>query len=406
MPFKKAKPARSLPEHVNPLVHPNLTPEPIALIRERRLGQTDLSVRAGAVGTSNATKRENLGLFNYAHLKVPFPENFKGSEIHPHHPKHGPPNSYFLMRRSNDGYISASGMFKAAFPWATQAEEKAEKEHVKSLESTSREEVAGNIWVTETTALDLAEDYGICAWVEALLAPDDVFKGSENYSKSMTPPPKFIFTANDRMNLPPPSSRGSTPARARGRPRAGSPTKSEKAASPRKQRVTKASRAEDAANTRAASASLQDALTKSVTPAIDEEEEEEEDEGLVRVELNESTQVNGEMETTTTNVKINLPGGMAGDIPPQEQTEEIIREAKAVVEAARKLEGNSSKTSKKRKAEELDVDSEEEADGQLQPAKKVRLAEQELRKERVKNRALFGVAFTLAVGSILPYLIQ
>ncbi|KAI4277104.1 MAG: hypothetical protein LQ337_002025 [Flavoplaca oasis] len=400
MPFKKSRPARSLPENFNPLVQPNVTPEPSALIRERRLGQTDLSVKPGAVGTSNATKRENLGLFNYAHLKVPFPDNFKGSEIHPHHPKHGPPTSYFLMRRSNDGYVSASGMFKAAFPWATQAEEKAEKDYLKSLESTSREEVAGNIWVSETTALDLAEDYGIVAWVEALLAPDDVFKGSEN--KSMTPPPKFIFTANDRMSLPPPSSRGSTPARARGRPRAGSPSKSEKAASPRKQRVTKTSKAEDAANTRA-SASLQDALGKSSTPAIDEEEEN--DEGSVRVELNESTQVNGDVKTTTTNVKVNLPGGMAADIPPQEQTEEIIKEAKAVVEAARKLEGGSSKVSRKRKADELDEDSDVEADGQLQPAKKARLAEQELKKERVKNRALFGVAFTLAVGSVLPYFI-
>ncbi|CAL8578339.1 hypothetical protein XPA_004128 [Xanthoria parietina] len=399
MPFKKAKPARALPDGVNPLVQPNLTPEPSVLIRERRLGQTDLSVRPGAVGTSNATKRENLGLFNYAHLKVPFPESFKGSEIHPHHPKHGPPTSYFLMRRSNDGYVSASGMFKAAFPWATQAEERAEKDYVKTLESTSREEVAGNIWVTERTALDLAEDYGIVAWVEALLAPDDVFKGSEN--KSMTPPPKFIFTANDRTSLPPPSSRGSTPARARGRPRAGSPNKSEKAASPRKQRVTKAAKAEDAANTRAAAASLQDALTQSVTPAI----EEEEDEGLVKVELSESTQVNGDVTTTTTNVKVNLPGGMAADIPPQEQTAELIRETKAAVEAARKAEGGSSKVSKKRKADEMDEDSDDEAERQLQPTKKARVAEQELKKERVKNRALVGVAFTLAVGSILPYLI-
>ncbi|KAL8911306.1 MAG: hypothetical protein Q9171_003514 [Xanthocarpia ochracea] len=397
---KKSKPARTLPERVNPLVHPKLTPEPSALVRERRLGQTDLSVKDGMVGTSNATKKENLGLFNYAHLKVPFPPEFKGSEIHPHHPKHGYPSSYFLMRRSNDGYVSASGMFKAAFPWATQAEEKEEKEYVKSLESTSREEVAGNIWVSETTALDLAEDYGILAWVKALLAPDDVFKGSEHYNKSMTPPPKFVFTGNDRMSLPPPSSRGSTPARSRGRPRAGSPAKSEKAASPRKQRVTKANKAEDAANTKAAAASLQDALAKSVTPAI----EEGEDEGVIKVELNETTQVNGEVETTTTNVKVNLPGGMAAEVPPQEQTEEIIKEARAVVEAARKLEGQPSKISKKRKAEELDEDSDEEADQQLQPAKKARLAEQELKKERVKNRALVGVAFTLAVGSLLPYL--
>lgn len=50
-------------------------------------------------------------------------------------------------------------MFKAAFPWATQAEEKAEKDYVKSLESTSREEVAGNIWVSETT--------GVCCIIHA-----------------------------------------------------------------------------------------------------------------------------------------------------------------------------------------------------------------------------------------------
>ncbi|KAL8811239.1 MAG: hypothetical protein Q9223_003345 [Gallowayella weberi] len=404
MPAKKSKPARALPEGVNPLILPNATPEFPALVRDRRLGQTDLSVKAGAVGTSNATKKENLGLFNYAHLKVPFPADFKGSDIHPHHPKHGPPRSYFLMRRSTDGYVSASGMFKAAFPWATQTEEKAEKSYLQSLETTSREEVAGNIWVSETTALDLAEDYGLLPWVKALLAPEDVMKNLDNYDKSITPPPKYIFTANDKTHLPPPSSRASTPARSRGRPRGSSPTKSEKAASPRKQRATKASKTEDAANTRAAAASLQEALTGSENTAIEEEEEEEES-GTVKVELSETTQVNGEVEMTTTNVKVNLPGGMSAQVPPQEQTEEIIREAKAVVEAARKLEGESSQASKKRKADELDQDSDEEADRQLQPAKKARLAEEELKKERVKNRALFGVAFTLAIGVVLPYVI-
>ncbi|KAL8800825.1 MAG: hypothetical protein Q9182_004885 [Xanthomendoza sp. 2 TL-2023] len=391
MPTKKSKPARALPDGVNPHILPNATPEFSALVRDRRLGQTDLSVKAGAIGTSNATKKENLGLFNYAHLKVPFPVDFKGSDIHPHHPKHGPPRSYFLMRRSTDGYVSASGMFKAAFPWATQAEEKAEKSYLQSLETTSREEIA---------ALDLAEDYGLLPWVKALLAPDDVMKNIDNHDKSITPPPKYIFTANEKTHLPPPSSRASTPARSRGRPRGSSPTKSEKAASPRKQRATKASKTEDAANSRAAAASLQEALIGSENTAIEEEEEEEEESGTVKVELSETTQVNGEVETTTTNVKVNLPGGMSAQVPPQEQTEEIIREAKAVVEAARKLEGESYQASKKRKADELDQDSDEEADRQLQPAKKARLAEEELKKERVKNRALFGVAFTLAIGYV------
>ncbi|KAL8906979.1 MAG: hypothetical protein Q9207_001665 [Kuettlingeria erythrocarpa] len=394
MTSRNAKARRNLPARLNPELTPERTPEYHQLVSERKLGQTDLVVKKGQVGTSNATKKENLGPFNYAYLKVPFPENFRGSDIHPHHPKHGLPSSYFLMRRSTDGYLSASGMFKAAYPWATLAEEKAEKEYHKSLETISSEEVAGNIWVAEATALELAEDYDIVPWIAALLDPAPVEKASESQHKSISPPPKYVFTANDRTHLPPPLSRGSTPARARGRPRNGSPAKSEKTASPRKPRVTKAVKAENEANTKAAAASLQDTL-KRATPALSDKTEDQE---MVRVELNEVTETNGDTETTRTNVKVDLPGGMAAQMPPQEQTEEIIREAKAIVEAARKLEGESSKGSKKRKAEDIDEDSNPESDSQLQPAKKARIAEQRLKKEKVKNRALFGVAATLAIG--------
>ncbi|KAL8953156.1 MAG: hypothetical protein Q9222_000977 [Ikaeria aurantiellina] len=298
------------------------------------------------------------------------------------------------MRKSEDGYVSASGMFKAAFPYATQAEERAEKEYFKSLESTSMKEVAGNIWVSESTALDLAEDYGMGTWITALLDPKPVETESDNPSKGITSPPKYVFTANDKTSFPPPRSRASTPGRGPGRPRrAGSPMKSEKAGSPRKQRVTKSAKAEDAANTKAAAASLQNALNEVNYMPGDTAE----DDPTVKLELNETTQVNGDVETTTTNIKVDLPGGMAAEVPPEGQTKEIIMEAKAVVDAARKLEGESSKASKKRKAEHLDEDS-DEADRQLQPAKKARLAEQELKKERVRNRALFGVAATLAIG--------
>ncbi|KAL8921241.1 MAG: hypothetical protein Q9208_005852 [Pyrenodesmia sp. 3 TL-2023] len=373
MTSRNAKAKRTLPPQSNPELMPERTPEYHRLVSERRLGQTDLVVKKGQVGTSNATKKENLGPFNYAYLK----------------------------RRSSDGYLSASGMFKAAFPWATLVEEKAEKDHLKTLDTTSTEEVAGNIWVSEATALELAEDYDIVPWIAALLDPAPVEKASESQHKSISPPPKYVFTANDKTHLPPPLSRGSTPARARGRPRNGSPAKSEKAASPRKPRVTKAMKAENEANTKAAASSLQEAL-KRATPALSDKTEDQE---MVKVELNEVTETKGDTKTTTTNVMVDLPGGMAAQVPPQEQTEEIIREAKAVVEAARKLEGESSKGPRKRKAEEMDEDSNPELDNQLQPAKKARLAEQALKKEKVKNRALFGVAATLVIGTLIPYLI-
>lgn len=302
-------------------------------------------------------------------------------------------------------------MFKAAFPWAKQAEEKTEKEYLKTLPSASREEVAGNIWVAESTgtnypvgrgalvlmflALELAEDYQLTSWIIALLDTAPVEKAKESKSKSISPPPKYVFTANDKTHFPPPISRGSTPARSRGRPRGTSPTKSDKGVSPRKPRVTKAMKAENAADTMAAAASLQEALAQA-TPAPGDENGEQE---AAKVEVNQITEVKGDVETTTTNIKVDLPGGMAANVPPQEQTEELIREAKAVVEAAQNMEGESSKASKKRKAEEIE-DSDEEGDNELQPAKKARLAEEQLKKERVKNRALFGIAAAMAIGYV------
>jgi hypothetical protein len=38
-------------------------------------------------------------------------------------------------------------MFKAAFPWAQQEEEANEKDYIKGLDTTSSEEVAGNVWI-------------------------------------------------------------------------------------------------------------------------------------------------------------------------------------------------------------------------------------------------------------------
>ena len=63
----------------------------------RRLGKTNLAVKPTQVGTSNATKPENLGPFEYAHLRAPLPKDLKGSEIFPSHTPQQHPETYFLM---------------------------------------------------------------------------------------------------------------------------------------------------------------------------------------------------------------------------------------------------------------------------------------------------------------------
>lgn len=70
------------------------------LLARRRLGQTNLSVKPAQIGTSNATKPENLGVFEYAHLRAPLPKDLEGSEIFPSHSPQQHPESYFLMVRA------------------------------------------------------------------------------------------------------------------------------------------------------------------------------------------------------------------------------------------------------------------------------------------------------------------
>lgn len=54
-----------------------------------------------------------------------------------------------VQRRSKDGFVSATGMFKIAFPWAKQDEEKAERKYLKLRESeTGEDEIAGNVWIS------------------------------------------------------------------------------------------------------------------------------------------------------------------------------------------------------------------------------------------------------------------
>ncbi|KAJ9360672.1 hypothetical protein DTO027B9_1066 [Paecilomyces variotii] len=431
--------ARSLPKKHNPLILPDASPSYEELLGRRRLGKTNLSVKPAQIGTSNATKPENLGPFEYAHLRAPLPEDLSGSEIFPSHNPTQHPVTYFLMRRSKDGYISATGMFKIAFPWAKLDEEKAEREYLKSKTETSQDEIAGNVWISPELALELSKEYRMYDWVRALLDPTDIVQSPSSAKKQISPPPKFDLPPIDSsIQLQPPASR--TRARRSVSPsKAASPSK--KSSSPRKSRQTRAAKEAAVAATNAANASLQSALdtaastadTESVdgtvetngevngeekaAPAEEVKEETKPRPGRrarkavtaadekVKVDVQSTTDAADEVEATQTTVSVEMPA-LLPDLPPAEDTEQMIARAKEMVEEAAKLEqekGESSVASKKRKSDEAVDEEGEETDTPAQPTKKAKVLEEKLRKERVRNRALVGVTATLALAAAIPY---
>lgn len=270
-------------------------------------------------------------------------------------------------------------------------------------------------------------------WVRALLDPTDIVQSPSSAKKHISPPPKFELPPIElSIQLQPPASR------TRGR-RSASPSKivspSKKTSSPRKSRQTRAVKEAAVAATNAANASLQSALDtaastvdaesvnetvetngevngeekevaveetkreskykirarKAVPPATDEK---------VKIDVESTTEVVDEVETTQTTVSVEMPA-LLPDLPPAEDTEQMIARAKEMVEEATKLqqdEGESSAASKKRKSDEVEDEEDEKTDTPAQPTKKAKVLEEKLRKERVRNRALVGVTATLALA--------
>jgi len=359
------------------------------LVARRRLGQTDLTVKAGQVGISNATKPKNLGTFDYAHLRAPLPKNVMSGIFRP------APPSYFLMRRSQDGYISATGMFKATFPWAELAEEEAERKYIKSLPTTSTDDTAGNVWIPPAHALELAEEYQITPWIKALLdnEPIEVNPAKDSSPKTITPPPKFLLP---QEALAPP-----TPATARGRARrSASPSKiaspKKASATPRKPKTPKAGSTDS--HMKPVNKSLQDSLKETVTK-VESDTSVPNVEPVVKVNVDTDVQVNSNVETTHTHVEVEMPAG-SPELPLPEDTESMIAKAKEMVEAAVKAEaaGPSKPKKLKRKAVEGIDEEDKEGSSEAGPAAKKAKVETDLKKERIKTRTLIGISATLAVG--------
>lgn len=253
------------------------------------------------------------------------------------------------------------------------------------------------------TALELAEEYGLKKWVEALLDPTDIQTSDSTAKKGIAAPPKFELKD---VKLSPPPTMGKRSRSAR----AASPAKATPArvkASPKKKQTKKEKEA-NTAYANAASASLQSALDDAIsvaeaTPAPESVTDEISEqltngaspEQTVRVEVDQEVEVDGDTEITHTNVTVEMPAGLP-ELPLPEDTEAMLETARKMVEEAKTLEG-SPKQPRKRKVEEVEP-SDVDAELPIQPAKRAKVLEEKYKRERVRTRAVFGVAASLAVA--------
>ncbi|KAI0396703.1 DNA-binding domain of Mlu1-box binding protein MBP1 [Xylariaceae sp. FL0594] len=414
--------SRHLPVQTNPLMTGDI-PAHADLVARRRLGQTKLTPKMVAANAAADVDPAALGTFDYAHLRAPLPKGitsgiFKSS-----------PSSYFLMRRSQDGYVSATGMFKATFPYAESAEEEAERKYIKSLPTTSDEETAGNVWIPPEQAMQLAEEYGVAPWIAALLDPTEIVvtNAPDSPPKKIAAPPKFDMAGLPQPSLAPPTP--SSQLRSTRSRRSASPSKKRAYASPRK-RSTKISASQttpaevtpapEESGTDTNGAKTEDtastAPTDDITIKTIEKEPEvvfapTEEEPKIHIKVGQEVQFHAGVETKHTAVEVDLP---VTDGPPSaEEAMQMIEKAKEMVAAVAAenaengtVESSSEVSKGKRKADEIAVG--EEEDGQASESteehrsKKVK-TEVQLRKERVRNRALVGLSATLAVGALIPY---
>ena len=263
-------------------------------------------------------------------------------------------------------------------------------------------------------ALEVAQEYGLTEWIRALLDPAEITQTPSSAKKPIAAPPKFDL----------PTEKVKPAASLKGRPRGvrsvspskGTPGKPK--ASPRK-RQTKAQKEANIAHAEAASATLQSALDDAASVAqsvLDDVTSPVIDMGsrllsaetllpsppttnteseMVKVEVDQTVEVEGSVQVTHTNVTVEMPAG-SPELPLPQDTERMLETARRMVEEAKTLE-SSPKITRKRKAadpEPSDID----AELPTQPAKKARVLEEKLKREKVRTRAMLGVTATLAIA--------
>jgi hypothetical protein len=368
------------------------------LVSRRRLGQTQLTAKmVGAEDIDSST----FGVFDYAHLRAPIPKGIVSGVF-----KTKSPNSYFLMRRSYDGFVSATGMFKATFPFADAGEEEIERKYIKSLPTTSPEETAGNVWIPPEQALLLAEEYRITPWIRALLDPANIAISStpDSPPKTISAPPKFDLSRGHLQLAPPTPS--SLPRSTRGR-RSASPTKIAKPVkSPRKRSAKVKSESVETTPSVITNGDIAERAEEVLIKAADSEPaivfEAKEEEPKVKILVDQDVKLEDDgTEVKHTTVSVEVP--MSGELPSAEDAAKMVEDAKEMLKAAAETVAASEPSKKgKRKATDISVGETDKKEGEAveteQPRQKKVKTDVELRKEKVKTRALLGITATVLLG--------
>lgn len=123
--------------------------------------------------------------------------------------------------------------------------------------------------------------------------------------------------------------------------------------------------------------------------------------GTVKVEVETESKptASGDEEVEKTKVNIHMPSDHP-DLELPEDAEGMLAMAREMVAEAEKIAGAAPTTAakgKRKAAELLDTDA---PDSPSVPAKRARTVDLELRKERIKRRALTGIAASLAIGYV------
>ena len=271
-------------------------------------------------------------------------------------------------------------------------------------------------------------------WVRALLDPTDISQSTPGPKKQstqphITPPPKF--------DLPPPPAEFTTEPRS-------TRTRSRRSASPTKAATSRSSarsgKHRRAAHDDGATESLQSSLDASANIVESETiEETVETEVSVNGDVkpseatkprkskkaaaatpseappaeDEKVPVNGESTEDVKDVEAEADAStgepsLLPELPPDANPKTLLAEAKEMVEKAKEnlstedgpAEPSTEKAATKRKTDDL---SEDEKGGpaseeQAQRAKRAKVLEDKLKRERVRNRALVGVTAALAIA--------